>query len=141
MQLTTEERDALERYRELSEKLCHNTWYLTEEEMSERSVLGYQLCGVMVFSLFPVRTYGTETIRWDDPVTPERLQACGWKFNGPKDDGYAVLQCDAHLTVVFPLEKWEIDFDDMHPLHTPRNMLEVWQLMERCGIDDKESFQ
>ena len=119
MQLTAEEMAALERYR-----LRH------ERKLYPEYVDDLKLLADLAERDRPVRTYGDLTIRWDGPVTPERLVACGftreaiWLCHGDIDyecvNGRAISMryLGSHI----------------HDRLAPRNMGEVWQLMERCGI-------
>lgn len=79
--------------------------------------------------LFPIRTYGDLVIRWDDPITPERLVACGFVLSD-----FCVAYCGLAF---YPLEgRWWSDGTVIPNGVAPRNMLEVWNLMERCGIKE-----
>ena len=109
---------------------------LTERELAALEMLrlgkasldqSYLLADAML-RLFPVRTYGDLVIRWDDPVTPERLQACGFRHND-----FCLSYCGLSL---YPLEhRWWSNGTLVPVGFEPRNMFEVLQLMERCGID------
>ncbi len=91
----------------------------------------------MALRLFPVRSYGEIVIRWDDEITPERLVACGFGPH-PFNDSVLVSPPDQPNGLTYrPPQTWSLPWCD-HSLDelTPRNMLEVWQLMERCGIEE-----
>jgi len=107
MQLTNEEREALERWR-------------------KRDVFGVFRLAHVVDRLFPVRTYGDLVIRWDDEITPERLVVCGWTRVFEKLLSYRNIDIRLSVRRVY----WD---DFVMPI--PRNMGEVWQLMERIEGD------
>ena len=144
MQLTAEELAALDMLRSGQASL-NQSWLLADA----------------MLRLFPVRTYGTETIRWDDPVTPVGLLATGFfKDQFWPDDKSStrmvIVSHDEHNRSRYMKFKMHQsvtggEYDRITPgtatveIHgngvwiapqlQPRNMLEVWQLMERCGID------
>lgn len=138
MELTDDELKALERWRAGT--------YIKDEGR----VLGQQTCMYDARKLadamlrrYPVRTYGETVIRWDDPITPERLVACGWT----DADGDYRATCDGsglrYALTRPPHKQWalwlmnsrnEYEYDSY--ILPPRNMLEVWNLMERCGIKE-----
>ncbi len=133
MQLTEDERAALER------------WRLGTGTLSSITRDAYALSRAMN-RLFPVRTYGDLVIRWDDPITPERLVACGFKpetrrygdvlvigvLDEPMYTEIAYRPADARLFV----EAVKMGCEDVPWFCRIRNMGEVWQLMERCGIEE-----
>ncbi len=119
MQLTEDERKVLEK------------WRNNEMRVSEAAIL----CDAML-RLFPVRTYGDIVIRWDDEITLKKLVACG------------AVDCTTHVsfygtdaTLLIGLgpvvRRWAvIDRQSTRTNHEVENMLDVWQLMERCGIEE-----
>jgi hypothetical protein len=124
--LTPKEREVLEK------------WRNNEMRISEAAVL----CDAML-RLFPVRKYGETVIRWDDPVTPERLVACGW-VNRHGD--MSMLRCgtgEARVDCWIEPRHWNCHFNNDRGSHAeligpyaPRNMLDVWNLMEQIGGSD-----
>ncbi len=130
MQLT-EDVAALERYRVLDAKAPR----LDMSEWHELQNLWKQLCPTLL-RLFPVRTYGEIVIRWDDPITPERLVACGFKV----EQVVSWIANETYQLTLYPSGLWEATHlpfcihEKVYP--TPRNMLDAWQLMERCGIEE-----
>ncbi len=126
MQLTEDERAALERWRE-----CQG------EDEAAATVDALRLMGLLM-RLFPVRTYGNLVIRWDHPITPERLVACGFVGDGYKnshdvDSCFTLGECQA-TTIGSAVTEFHVRAKRVYP--KPRNMLDVWQLMERCGIEE-----
>ena len=116
MKLTEDERAALERYR------GRHDFKSYPEYVDDLIVLAN-----LAIRERPVRTYGDIVIRWDDPITPERLVACGFILSD-----FCVAYCGLAF---YPLEvRWWSDGAVIPTGVTPRNMGEVWQLMERCGI-------
>lgn len=123
MQLTEDERAALERYR------GRHDFKSYPEYVDDLIVLGN-----LAIRERPVRTYGDLVIRWDDEITPERLQACGFVLN--KRDELCV---NGLGLVAQPQDNWTtwVWFVMGQFLPTPpRNMLDVWSVMERCGIEE-----
>lgn len=110
MNLTPEESAALGLWRE---------GMATEDEV--------QLIGDCLMRHFPVRKIGDVVIRWDDPVTPERLMDCGWK-RGSASIGCAGMQ-------VYPLDGiWWNNGCVVPEMMKPETMLDIWILMERAGV-------
>lgn len=136
MQLTEDERAALDDFRDDA-----RAW---PDGVAESVTT---LCEAML-RLFPIRTYGNLVIRWDDEITPERLVACGGSKYG---DDYIVF-CGSDLELSFWCETGRWDIEDRRSgsgvghrhscwrVFRPRNMGEVWQLMERCGIEEAVVF-
>lgn len=118
MQLTEQERASLER------------WHCREGTRND----AYRLAAVLS-RLYPVRTYGPWTIRWDHLVTAENLVACGGQKAAPTDpDSTAcVVDMGGELWAWFRDESviWLYKGSTLHELAVPRNMGEVWALMER----------
>lgn len=120
MQLTEDERAALERYRG-----CHD-FKSYPEYVDDLIVLAN-----LAIRERPVRTYGDIVIRWDDPITPERLVACGFR------QGSVSLGCFG--LSYYPIEgRWFAGGTLIPVAMRPCNMLDVWGLMERCGIEVHE---
>ena len=91
--------------------------------------------------LFPVRTYGDLVIRWDDEITHIRLIVCGfvlqgqlinWHYNCPSTTRRVSIH---HWNSEHEGAVWEVAGRKLPIYSRPRNMLDVWRLMERCGID------
>ncbi len=129
MQLTEGERAALERW--LAQTYIKDEGRILGQQArmyDARTLADSMLC------LFPVRTYGDIVIRWDDEITPERLVACG--FN---TDGNGTYPGPCYRGMVYQngfLNPWlHLGVLVVSPF-APRNMGEVWQLMERCGIEN-----
>jgi len=76
--------------------------------------------------LFPVKTLNGIVIRWDDPITPERLIASGFHYGD---------FCISHGGVEFyPIEgRWYCEGCLIPVPMCLSNMNEVWQLMAKCG--------
>lgn len=116
MQLNEDERAALNRYR-----------------TPAGNALDATTLALAVLRLFPVRTYGDLVIRWDDEITPERLVSCGWCYSGVNPA--LIVYND---TIVFHRwdKSWRVSSEWLSAFTKPRNMLDVWQLMGRCGIEN-----
>lgn len=74
----------------------------------------------------------------DDEITPERLVDCGFVASDDCENEFHIA--DIRHSVATGWWWVECDGDDElidHRLH-PRNMGEVWQLLERCGIPVKK---
>jgi len=112
MELTDDELKALERYR-----------------TPAGNALDATTLALAMLRLFPVSTYGTEIIRWSDPITPERLVACGFCLSD-----FCVTYCGLAF---YPLEgRWWSDGTVIPSGVAPRKMLDIWNLMARCGIKE-----
>ncbi len=130
MQLTEDERAALERFRTPIDPLG-----VGPMAMEQRRRDAFAVAHAMT-RLFPVRTYGNLVIRWDDEVTLKKLVACG------------ATDCTTHVSFHGPnatllvglgpvVRRWAvIDRQSKRTDHEVENMLDVWQLMERCGIEE-----
>ena len=137
MQLTEEERVALDRW--------HRNQYIIEAE-DIREGLRVQFSDACILAdamnrLVPVRTYGNLVIRWDDEITPERLVACGGEMASLTDPLATTCVVDMGNKLWAWFRGWQPIIwlrqgVGIHELALPRNMLEVWHLMERCGIED-----
>jgi hypothetical protein len=124
MPLTEQEWAALER------------WRTRQGTLDSITRDAYTLSGAMD-RLFPVRTCGDLVIRWDDEITPERLAMCGFGPH-PFNNGVLVSPPDRPNGLTYrPPKTWSLPWCD-HSIDelAPRNMGEVWQLMERCGIEE-----
>jgi len=125
MELTDDERKALERYRVRHERKSYPE-YVDDlkllAEIAERDR--------------PIRTYGDLVIRWDDPITPERLVACGYL----SEQAAMWITNGKYQITLYASGLWEVTHlafcihEKVYP--NPRNMLEVWSLMERCSIKE-----
>lgn len=126
MQLTPEEREALERYRLKDSRKLYSKY-------ADDLIL---LSSAML-RLFPVRTYGETVIRWDDEITPERLVACGFVREErvtPNDGIRYSSWTNGQLSTTDKITWFHEDRYISRPLQ-PRSMGEVWQLMERIEGD------
>jgi hypothetical protein len=115
MQLTNEEREALERWSK-----GDSTYMGGVCNQVDTAVL---LANIML-RLFPVRTYGDFVIRWDDEITPERLVA----------SGFVEDTCNYHCGRLIFSKFWKwfyVDEQEVPNYDKPRRMLDVWKLMER----------
>lgn len=131
MKPTENERAALERFRVPIDPLA-----IGAMGMEQRRRDAFAIAHAMN-RLFPVRTYGDLVIRWDDKITPERLVACG------------AVDCTTHAsfhgtdaTLLIGLgpvvRRWAtVIHKSRRTHHEVENMLDVWQLMERCGIEER----
>lgn len=115
-----------------------------EQKLYPEFVDDMQLLADELARLFPIRTYGDLVIRWDDEITPERLVACGWHVR-EGDSSYAIGRDGSGMQyaptrpshkqwAIWLMSDGSYEFDS-YTLR-PRNMGEVWQLMERCGIEE-----
>lgn len=118
----------------------------------------------MMNRLYPVRTLNGLVIRWDDPVTPERLIASGFYFEDFHGDGSSLsykyhamiggksvyISVGAFKRFVEPCPvqeyrvtcgdfrvEWNSDYRRIDNLHQPASMGDVWRLMEKCGCPVK----
>jgi hypothetical protein len=65
---------------------------------------------------------------WNEPVTVEGLERCGWK-----GVDYWLVIGRVRWWPYSPHE-FQYDYETVAEPFKPRNMLEVWQLMQRCGL-------
>lgn len=74
----------------------------------------------------------------DAEITPERLVACGGNRSASCREGSlsCVVEIGGTIWAWFTEKKliWILDGVGMPDISYPRNMGEVWQLLERCGI-------
>lgn len=110
---------------------------ISADEMERRRLAAFAVARAML-DLFPVRTLNGMVIRWDDEITPERLVACGGKYHRYSAD-HICLSSDGNTlgsTLAYSIryQTWSLPMVDkpMEPETAPRNMGEVWSLMERC---------
>jgi hypothetical protein len=120
-------------------KIVLEKWRYNEMQAHEAAIL----CDAML-DLYPFREIGGVVIRWDDEITPERLLACGGS-NYPSDDYIAFRGGEIELAFWCKTCQWDISHirsgsgvghrNSCWRVFRPRNMGEVWSLMERCGIE------
>ena len=74
----------------------------------------------------------------DAAITPERLVECGGRSACEhQDEIHFGSQLDRYVVFDYSVKgdfMWFVNHRSVHPIVTPRNMGEVWQLLERCGI-------
>lgn len=142
MELTNDERKALERLR--NPPRIDNDDFIDTWDTALANLHDKELMRDAMLRLFPVRTYGNLVIRWDDKITPERLVVCGWvqeeietnlqwKSLSYRHDMFFET-CTEYSTATGESDEYDYPLAECQ---TPRNMLEVWTLMERCGIKDQ----
>ena len=76
----------------------------------------------------------------DEEITPERLAACGGKQGTNPDGGISSVVDMGHKLWAWFTEKevvWLLDGVRITASLYPKNMGEVWNLMERCGLEVK----
>jgi len=154
MELTEQERAALERIRS-------DRSNLTTPRGPQFVWCDIESCvNAMLDRLYPIRTYDNIVIRWDDEITPERLVACGFVFVDREDSGNKYFQRHAmvkgihstyitvrafsrftgssEIEIVSGSLRYEIDGQCVSIPHEyqPSNMLDIWNLMARCGIKE-----
>lgn len=145
MTFTPEESAALERLRRVYKDETKQQVY---GGMVDRNLCGQSLysavydmyisdtdCAVMAsLRRFPVRKIGDLVIRWDDPVTPERLMASGWVMS----DGDIVEPVNGLVWMTpetsWRRSSWRIGGAFVIRELEPKNMGEVWQLLDRAGV-------
>lgn len=88
----------------------------------------------MMNRLYPVRTLNGLVIRWDDPVTPERLVASGGVRIAPETVEFVLPVADGRCNLMFQGDEVRVPSRKWLPVEArPTNMNEVWQLMAKCG--------
>jgi hypothetical protein len=91
-----------------------------------------------MLELFPVREVGGMVMRYDDQITAARLIACGFfeKDNRLVCSKNELLWRDESVSRKYPARPtWRVGGAYLVDSTSPRNMGEVWELMERCGVD------
>jgi len=135
MQLTNEECKALERLR-----VPYDPLLVSSAEMELRRRAAFAVSHAML-RLFPVRQYGDLVIRWDDEITHIRLIVCGfvlqgqlmnWHYKCPSTTRRVSIH---HWNSEHEGAVWEVAGRKLPIYSRPRNMGEVWRLMERIERD------
>lgn len=118
-ELTPEAAAALERHR--------NTPLVIEDEWKQKWRGDNETLADAMLDLFPPGHA--------DPITPERLVACGFVACSVKPGVYRTgdLEHSVKTSWWWIVERGEDELID-HRLH-PCNMGEVWELLDRLGID------